>query len=75
MPGHFGLRTPTELAEAIHRRSIPMRAVIELAPVVFAEAADDAVAAEIVDRLADEVVTLARVALTRLGSHRRSRSR
>ena len=43
-----------------------MRAVTELAPVVFAEAADDAVAAEIVDRLADEVVTLARVALTRL---------
>jgi N-acetylglucosamine kinase-like BadF-type ATPase len=66
VPGHFGLRTPTELAEAIHRRSIPMRAVTELAPVVFAEAADDAVAAEIVDRLADEVVTLARVALTRL---------
>ena len=43
-----------------------MRRVIELAPVVFAEAADDAVAAEIVDRLAAEVVTLARVALERL---------
>ena len=34
-----------------------------LAPVVFAGAADDAVAAEIVERLAEEVVTLARVAL------------
>jgi hypothetical protein len=41
--------------------------VIELAPVVLAEAADDAVAAEIVQRLASEVVALARVALKRLG--------
>jgi N-acetylglucosamine kinase-like BadF-type ATPase len=44
-----------------------MRAVIGLAPVVFAEAADDPVAAEIVDHLAAEVVNLARVALERLG--------
>ena len=41
--------------------------MIELAPVVLAEAADDAVAAEIVQRLASEVVALARVALKRLG--------
>jgi hypothetical protein len=40
--------------------------VIELAPVVFAEAAHDEVAAEIVDRLATEVVALARVSLHRL---------
>jgi hypothetical protein len=40
--------------------------VIELAPLVLSEAADDAVAAEIVRRLAEEVVALARVALTRL---------
>ena len=40
--------------------------MIELAPLVLAEAADDAVAAEIVQRLASEVVALARVALTRL---------
>jgi N-acetylglucosamine kinase-like BadF-type ATPase len=39
---------------------------IELAPVVFAEAERDQVAAEIVDRLAAEVVALARVALARL---------
>jgi N-acetylglucosamine kinase-like BadF-type ATPase len=66
IPAHFGLRTPAQLAEAFHRREIPMRSVIELAPVVFAGAADDAVAAEIVERLAAEVVTLARVALERL---------
>ena len=46
--------------------------MIGLAPLVFAEAADDAVAAEIVDRLAAEVVTLARVALERLDLTRRA---
>jgi N-acetylglucosamine kinase-like BadF-type ATPase len=67
VPAHFGVETPAQLAESIHRREIPMRAVIGLAPVVFAEAADDSVAAEIVDHLAAEVVNLARVALERLG--------
>jgi len=66
VPAHFGLKTPTELAEAIHQGRIAQRRVIELAPLVLAEAADDAVAAGIVQRLADEVVALARVALTRL---------
>jgi N-acetylglucosamine kinase-like BadF-type ATPase len=66
VPEHFGLKTPTELAEAIHTGGIDQRRVIELAPLVLAEAADDAVAAEIVKRLADEVVALARVALDRL---------
>jgi N-acetylglucosamine kinase-like BadF-type ATPase len=66
VPGHFGLETPTELAEAIHLGRIKQRRVIELAPLVLAEAADDPVAAEIVARLADEVVALARVALVRL---------
>jgi len=67
VPEHFGLRTPTELAEAIHRNQIAMRRVIELAPVVFREAAHDAEAAAIVEHLAEEVVTLVRVALDRLG--------
>jgi N-acetylglucosamine kinase-like BadF-type ATPase len=67
VPGHFGLATPSELAESIHTRRIDQRRVIELAPLVLAEAADDAVAAEIVQHLASEVVALVRVALTRLG--------
>ena len=67
VPAHFGLETPRELAEAIHRGRIEQHDVIELPPVVLAAAADDAVAAEIVHRLADEVVTLARATLTRLG--------
>jgi N-acetylglucosamine kinase-like BadF-type ATPase len=67
VPAHFGLATPTELAEAIHFGRIPSQRVVELAPVVLAEAADDAVAAAIRDRLVGEVVTIASVALARLG--------
>ena len=67
VPAHFGLTTPTELAEAIHRGRITMRRVIELAPVVFDEAGRDPVAESIVEHLAEEVVILVRVALERLG--------
>jgi N-acetylglucosamine kinase-like BadF-type ATPase len=66
VPAHFGLEAPSELAEAIHFGQIAERRMIELAPIVLAEAADDAVAAGIVQRLASEVVALARVALKRL---------
>jgi N-acetylglucosamine kinase-like BadF-type ATPase len=66
VPAHFGLATPSELAEAIHAGRLEQRRVIELAPLVLAESADDAVAAEIVRRLASEVVALTRVALMRL---------
>lgn len=66
VPAYFGLETPSELAESIHQGRIQQRRVIELAPLVLAEAAGDPVAAEIVDRLVAEVVALARVALTRL---------
>jgi N-acetylglucosamine kinase-like BadF-type ATPase len=67
VPAHFGLETPYELAEAIHGGGIQQRRVLELAPVVFAEAERDDVAAGIVDQLADEVVALAGTALARLG--------
>jgi hypothetical protein len=43
-----------------------MRRITELAPVVVAEAQSDAVAAAIMDRLADEIVALTRVTLARL---------
>jgi N-acetylglucosamine kinase-like BadF-type ATPase len=66
VPAYFGLHLPDELAEAIHHGRIPARRLIELPPVVFAEAAHDAVAAEIVERLASEIVAMARVALERL---------
>jgi N-acetylglucosamine kinase-like BadF-type ATPase len=70
VPRHFGLDSPRRLAEEMHAGRISHRRLIELAPVVFAEAATDATAAAIVERLADEVVALARVALTRLGLQR-----
>ncbi len=70
VPAHFGLTTPSELAEAVHFGRVDGARAMELAPVVFAAAADDAVAAAIVDHLASEVVALARVAITRLGLER-----
>src|SRR5207247_4438196 len=66
VPAHFGLPSPSALAEEIHRGTIPMRRLEELPPIVFSAAADDSVAAEIVDRLASEIVALARVAIERL---------
>jgi N-acetylglucosamine kinase-like BadF-type ATPase len=66
VPQYFGLETPMQLAEAIHHDELDQRRVIELSPVVFKEAGHDQQAAEIVDRLAQEVVTLIRVALERL---------
>jgi N-acetylglucosamine kinase-like BadF-type ATPase len=66
VPQHFGLETPMQLAEAVHHGELHERRVIELSPVVFREAGHDAVAAKIVDRLAEEVVTMIRVTLERL---------
>ena len=66
VPEHFGLETPMQLAEAVHAGRIAERRVVELAPVVFAEAEHDATARAIVDRLAEEVVTMIRVTLERL---------
>jgi N-acetylglucosamine kinase-like BadF-type ATPase len=66
VPSHFALDSPHALAEAVHRGRLEQSRFTELAPVVFAEAAGDAVAAGIVERVATEVAALARVALARL---------
>jgi N-acetylglucosamine kinase-like BadF-type ATPase len=66
VPKHFGLETPTQLAEEAHAKRLSERRVIELAPVVFAEAERDAAAGAILDRVAEEVVTMIRVTLERL---------
>lgn len=66
VPAHFGLSDPLEVARAVHLEELPMIRLGELAPVVLAVRDDDPVAAEIVDRLADEVVAFARAALRRL---------
>jgi N-acetylglucosamine kinase-like BadF-type ATPase len=66
VPAHFGLAAPHEVAEEIHGGRMEGRRLEELPPVVFADGEHDVVAAQIVERLAGEVVALARVALQRL---------
>jgi N-acetylglucosamine kinase-like BadF-type ATPase len=66
VPAHFDLDTPLELAQAVHTGRIARRRFVELAPIVLAEVAHDEVAAQIVQRLADEIVVLVRVALERI---------
>ncbi|MEW1545679.1 N-acetylglucosamine kinase [Streptomyces tsukubensis] len=68
LPEHFGLGSMAALIEALHRRTIPYARVHELTPVLFATSAQgDPVAMGLVQRLADEVVTMAAVTLERLG--------
>lgn len=67
LPGHFGLPSMYALIEALHLGRIGPVQRHELAPVLFATAAaGDPVARSLVDRLADEVVAMATVALDRL---------
>jgi len=68
VPGHFGLDSVLAVVEAVHLGRIDDDRVVELAPLVFTAAgAGDRVAARIVGRQADEVVTMARTAIRRLG--------
>ncbi|MCI3269561.1 N-acetylglucosamine kinase [Streptomyces cylindrosporus] len=67
LPAHFGHDTMLALIEALHLEEVEPVRRHELTPVLFETAADgDPIARAIVDRLADEVVTMATVALTRL---------
>jgi N-acetylglucosamine kinase-like BadF-type ATPase len=65
---HFGVPSATAVAEALHFGELDEDRLVELAPVVVAAAEDgDAVAVEIMDRLADEIATMATTTLSRLG--------
>jgi N-acetylglucosamine kinase-like BadF-type ATPase len=66
VPAHFGLRTPADVATAIHLRRLPSQRLVELAPIVLAEAAGDSVARSLFDRLVNEIVAMGRVAMARL---------
>jgi N-acetylglucosamine kinase-like BadF-type ATPase len=66
VPAHFGLASPSEVAQAIHRGHLSERRLMELAPLVQELAADDAVAAGLVARLVSEIVAYVRVAAERL---------
>ncbi|MFE2584274.1 N-acetylglucosamine kinase [Streptomyces sp. NPDC059378] len=68
LPAHFGLDSMYALIEALHLERVAQHRRHELTPVLFATAAGgDAVARSVVDRLAEEIVSMATVALTRLG--------
>lgn len=66
VPDHFGLRDPLEVARGVHLGEIPTDRLNELAPAVLAAADEDAVAAGIVGRVAEEVSAFATAALRRL---------
>jgi N-acetylglucosamine kinase-like BadF-type ATPase len=67
VPGHFGLRRPRQLMEAMYFGKISTGRVAELPPLVFAAADEgDAVARSIVERQADEIVSMAGTAIRRL---------
>jgi N-acetylglucosamine kinase-like BadF-type ATPase len=68
VPGHFGLPTALAVVEALFRGRVDRRRVLELVPLVFAEAeAGDPAAEAIVDRQVAEVVAMAAAAIRRLG--------
>lgn len=67
VPTYFGLSTPAALTEAMYTGRIGSLRIGELSPVVFAAAsAGDGEARRIVDRLADEIVTMAGAMIRRL---------
>jgi N-acetylglucosamine kinase-like BadF-type ATPase len=67
VPEHFGLRRPRQLTEAMYFERIGEERLAELAPLVFQAAMDgDALAQDIVNRQADEIVTMAGTAIRRL---------
>ena len=71
VPARFGMRRPIDVTVAIYRGRLLEERLGDLAPDVFAAAATDAVARAIVDRLADEVVTMATATIRRVHLVRR----
>ena len=68
VPQHFGLDRPSQLVEALYFGRWSDRRLVELPPLVFAAARHgDQIAVSIVERQADEVVTMVVTALRRLG--------
>jgi N-acetylglucosamine kinase-like BadF-type ATPase len=67
VPAFFGLRTPRQLMEAVYFDRLGEERLAQLAPVVFGDASEgDAVARNLIDRQADEVVLMATTAIRRL---------
>jgi N-acetylglucosamine kinase-like BadF-type ATPase len=69
VPEYFGLPDVPAVYEAIHFRRLDEHRLVELAPTVLAASRDgDPVARRIVLTLAEEIVTMVRAALVRLGT-------
>jgi N-acetylglucosamine kinase-like BadF-type ATPase len=66
VPAHFGMQDPLEVSRALHLRELRPERLRELAAVVFAASPADHVAATIVNRLTDEVISYVAAALRRL---------
>jgi len=67
VPAYFDLRRPKQVMEAMYFGRLSVSRIAELPPLVFEAAADgDGVARSIVDRQADEVVSMATAAIRRL---------
>jgi N-acetylglucosamine kinase-like BadF-type ATPase len=66
VPGHFGLGTPMEVAEAMHLDGLDRQRIGELAPLVLSAAKRDDVATGIAERLVSEALAFVRVTLDQL---------
>ncbi len=67
VPRHFGVASPASLVTALYRERIARVRMAELSPLVFRAAGEgDAVARQIVDRLADELAAMATALIRRL---------
>lgn len=67
VPTHFGLARPGSLVAALYHHRVPYRRISELSRIVFeAAGTGDAVARGIIDRLADELATMATALIRRL---------
>ena len=72
VPAHFGLHRPIDVTMAIEYERIPGTRLRGLSPVVFdAAVGGDVVARSILDRLADEIATMALAIIRRLHLTRR----
>lgn len=61
VPAYYGLSSPMAVAEAVYTKQIEERQLLWLAPTVFEQAAQgDAVSRDLLDQMADEVVTYVR---------------
>lgn len=68
VPAFFGVASPAELTKGLYLERLSSHLITDLAPLVFQAAAEgDEVARGILDRLADELIAMARALVRRLG--------